>query len=76
MIHLLTSKKEEYITRWLCEVDLHDCNERGIQVVRLCLLRVEDINWMSPTRDGEDGLYMCACVSVSIHMYMYVFGVH
>ena len=35
---------------------LHDSDERRVEVVRLCLLRVEDVYRVRPAGDGEDRL--------------------
>ena len=35
---------------------LHDGDEGGVEVVRLCLLRVEDLDGVGAAGDGEDGL--------------------
>ena len=40
----LTCEKEQDVARGFVEVDLHDCDERGVQVVRLGLARVQDFN--------------------------------
>ena len=37
-------------------MDLHHSDEGSIQVVRLRLLRVEDVHWVGAAWDGEDGL--------------------
>lgn len=36
-------------------MNLHDCDETGVQVVRLRFFGVEDLHWISSSWDGEDG---------------------
>ena len=40
----LTCEEEEDVAGGLVEVDLHDGDERGVQVVRLGLARVQDLH--------------------------------
>mmetsp|Transcript_231 Transcript_231/g.408 ORF Transcript_231/g.408 Transcript_231/m.408 type:complete len:217 (-) Transcript_231:825-1475(-) len=52
---LLSRQEDEHVPRWLGEVDLHDGDERGVKVVRLGRLGIEDLNGEGATWDGEDG---------------------
>ena len=51
-----TCEEDENVARRLSKMDLHDSNESSIQVVCLCLLRVENVHRMCAAGDGEDGL--------------------
>ena len=51
----LASEEEEHVARRLGEVDLHDGDERGVEVVRLGSLGVEDLDGEGAPGDGEDG---------------------
>ena len=52
---LLTGQEEQDVALRLGEVDLHDGNEGGVEVVRLGLLGVEDLDGEGAAGDGEDG---------------------
>lgn len=39
-------------------MNLHDCDETGVQVVRLRFLGVENLHWVGPSWDGEDGSFI------------------
>lgn len=39
-------------------MNLHDCDETGIQVVCLRFFGVENLNRISSSRDGEDGRFI------------------
>lgn len=43
-------------TWWLHQMDLHDGDQRGIQVVSLRLLRVQNLNRVGTTRNRKDWL--------------------
>ena len=46
------------LTRWFSEMYLHHRNQRGIQIISLCLFCVQYINWVCSSRDGKDWLRM------------------
>ena len=50
-----TCEEEEDVALWLCQVDLHDRDERSIHVVGLRGLGVQHLHCKRPPRDGEDG---------------------
>lgn len=43
-------------TWWLHQVDLHDGDQRGIQVVSLCLLGVQNLYRVGTARNRKDRL--------------------
>ncbi len=43
-------------TWWFREMYLHDGDERRVQVIRLRLLRIQDLHRVRPAGDGEDRL--------------------
>ena len=69
MTHPPTCQEDEDVSRRLCEVYLHDCNEGSVQVVSLCLSGVQDVHRVGAARDREDGLCVCVCVDLLITVY-------
>eukprot|EP00964_Phaeocystis_antarctica_P093832 scaffold60638_cov54-Phaeocystis_antarctica.AAC.3 len=51
---LLSGEEEEHVARRLGEVDLHHGDERGVEVVGLRRLGVEDLDGEGAARDRED----------------------
>ena len=51
----LASEEEEDVALGLSQVDLHDCDEGGVHVIRLRRAAVQDLNRIGAPRDGEDG---------------------
>lgn len=51
----LPREEQQDVALWLCEVDLHDGDERCIHVVRLWRARVQDFHRVCAPWDGEDG---------------------
>ena len=41
-------------TWWFSQVDLHDGDETGVEVIGLGFFGVEDLDWISATGDRED----------------------
>ena len=56
-------------TWWLCEVDLHYCYKRCIQIVCLWILSIECLNRVGPARNSEYGLYTPATSTICNTFY-------
>lgn len=46
------------VTWRLSEVDLHDCDQAGIQIVSLRFFRVQNLHWICTTRDSKNRCFI------------------